>query len=65
MEKGEKVAVDLIGKDGNAFNILGLTMRALRKGGYTDEEVKAYEREATAGDYDNLLQVTMRWVDVI
>ena len=57
------VKVKLIGEDGNAFYILGKTIKALKKAGY-DNLAKQYEMEATAGDYDQLLQVTMKYVEV-
>lgn len=58
------VEVQLVGTDGNAFAILGKVQRALRQAGVSDEEVQAYYDEATSGDYDNLLAVTCRWVEV-
>jgi len=58
------IEVQLSGEDGNAYVILGLVQRALRRGGATNEEVRAYFAEATADDYDHLLQVTMAWVVV-
>lgn len=57
------VTVQLTGKDGNAFNIIGLVSRALRRAGYADQ-VAAFQKEATSGDYDNLLATAMRWVEV-
>lgn len=53
------VHVELVGQDGNAFSIMGRVMRAMRRAGCTPEEVAAYQAEATSGDYDHLLQVTM------
>jgi len=64
-EKREKPAVRLVGEDGNAFAIMGRVTRALRKAGYASDDVSEYRREAMSGDYNNLLSVTMRWVDVI
>lgn len=58
------VTVPLSGQDGNAFAILGRTQRALRNAGVDEAEIDAYFTEATNGDYDHLLQTTMRWVDV-
>ena len=58
-----KPIVRLIGEDGNAFTIIGRVVRALRKAGYSEEEVREYRKDATSGDYDNLLRVTMEWVN--
>lgn len=33
-------------------------------GGKSEEEVQLFLREATAEDYDHLLETVMRWVDV-
>ena len=59
----EKPKVTLIGEDGNAFAILGKVKKALQKAGLK-EEAKKYMEEAMSGDYDNLLRVTMEYVDV-
>ena len=59
-----KPAVKLIGQDGNAFSIMGRVKQALRRSGADKEYVDKYLNEATAGDYDNLLVVTMKYVDV-
>lgn len=58
------INVRLIGRDGNAFAVLGLVQRELKKAGVSAEEVKAFFSEATSGDYDNLLATCMRWVNV-
>jgi len=58
------VTVKLTGNDGNAFSIMGQVTRALRKAGASREEEQAFVTEATAGDYDHLLQTAMKWVEV-
>ena len=62
--KRVKPTVELSGNDGNAFSIMARVQKALRRAGYTAEEVDQYLKEAKSGDYDHLLQVTMKWVDV-
>ena len=62
--KYPNVTVKLIGNDGNAFFILGSVIRALRSANVSEAEISVYKKEAQSGDYDNLLQVTMKWVDV-
>lgn len=57
------VSVKLIGEDGNAYAILGKVSKALRRAGYK-QEAEDYLKEATSGDYDNLLKVTMDYVEV-
>lgn len=59
-----EVSLKLTGEDGNAFAILGRVRQALRAAGVERAEIDRYVAEATAGDYDHLLQTTMCWVDV-
>ena len=58
------VKVKLIGEDGNAFAILGKVSKELRKAGFDDKFINEYMDQATSGDYDNLLQTTMAYVEV-
>jgi len=53
----------LVGEDGNAFNILGLVSKALKKNGQPNL-AKEFMQEATSGDYDHLLETAMEYVDV-
>mgnify|MGYP001210668926 CR=1 FL=1 len=64
MIKYPQVKVQLTGEDGNAFFIISKVRSALKRAGASEEEVKAFCDEATSGDYDNVLQTCMRWVDV-
>jgi hypothetical protein len=59
-----KVHVRLVGKDGNAFAILGRCQRAAKEAGLSKEEISQFFAEATAGDYDHLLATAIRWFDV-
>ncbi len=59
------VEVKLVGEDGNAFAIMGRVVKAMRKAGVSQAEIKEYENEAMSGDYDHLLQTTMEWVEVL
>ena len=53
----DRPELELCGRDGNAFAILGLAMRAARGAGWTKERIAEFRTEATAGDYNNLLRV--------
>jgi hypothetical protein len=57
-----KAKMKLVGEDGNAFFIMGRTRGAMKKAGVSEEVMSAYQKEAMAGDYDNLLQVTMKYI---
>ena len=59
-----KPTVKLTGKDGNAFSIMGRVKKALRQAGADQEYIDRYLGEATSGDYDYLLSVSMKYVDV-
>ena len=59
-----KPKVKLIGRNGNAFAILGNCQKALRKAGWDKEQVKAFMDEATSGDYNHLLATEMTYCDV-
>ncbi len=58
------VEVELIGRDGNAFFIIGRVQKALKRVGVPAEEVTAFREEATSGDYNNVLTTAMKWVTV-
>ena len=60
--KHPEVQVDLIGRDGNAFAILGRVRTAMRDAGVSNKDIEAFTKEATSGDYDHLLATVMRWV---
>jgi len=56
--------VELVGQDGNAFAILGRVKRAMREAGVDPTVIKEFMAEATAGDYDHLLQTVMDYCEV-
>ena len=54
----------LIGKDGNAFNILGICRRAMLSHRLPQSEIDKFTQEATSGNYDHLLCTCMDWFNV-
>jgi hypothetical protein len=64
MPKFPEIEVQLVGQDGNAFNILGLVQRAMRRAGVEQSEIDAFIAEATADDYDHLLRTVVATVSV-
>jgi len=60
----ERPVLKLIGQDGNAFNTLGLALRAARRAGWSQAQMDEYKSKATSGDYNDLLTVTMEYFDV-
>ena len=45
----------LVDNGENAFTILGETVRVLQMSDHSEEEIKAYVREATSSDYEHLI----------
>tara|TARA_R100001530_G_scaffold49309_1_gene36884 strand:- start:1 stop:204 length:204 start_codon:yes stop_codon:yes gene_type:complete len=58
------IDVQLTGEDGNAFAILGAVVKGLKKAGASPVEIDEFQQEAMSGDYNHLLRVCMRWVNV-
>ena len=58
------VTIKLSENDGNAFLIIGRVVRALKYGGATKEQCDEFTKEATSGDYENVLKTCMKWVNV-
>lgn len=48
--------------EGNAFAIMGAVRRALKQAGQGDK-VAEYIKRALSGDFDNLLAVSLEYVD--
>ena len=59
------ITVQLSDYDGNAFSIMSVVRKALRRAGASKEEQDLYFKQATAGDYNQLLATTMEWVEVV
>lgn len=56
-----EISVQLSGRDGNSFMVLGLCQKAARRAGLPEAEIEAFAEEATKGDYDHLIQTAMKW----
>lgn len=55
----KKLNLKLVGKDGNAFFLLGYARSEAKKKGWTDDEIKKLMDDAKSGDYQHLLSVLM------
>ncbi len=62
--KYPNITVKLVGRDGNAFVILGLCKQAMRRAKVPASEIAEFVKEATSGNYDHLLSTCMNWVCV-
>lgn len=64
MTTEQKPVVRLVGRDGNAFAIMGACQKAARQAGWSAERITALLTDMRAGDYDHLLQVALTHFDV-
>ena len=62
--KYPEVEVELMGTGGNAFALIGVVRKALKKAEVSQEEIGEFVDEATSGDYNHLLRTCMSWVNV-
>lgn len=63
--KYPNVSVELEkGEDGNPFMVVGHVRMALKRAGVDSGEIDEFSEEALSGDYDNVLQIAVKWVDV-
>jgi hypothetical protein len=59
MNTKNKVKLELVGLDGNAYFLMGAFQRAARQQGWTKEEIKVVLDDCMSGDYNHLLSVLM------
>jgi len=55
--------LQLVGLDGNAWSIIGATMRAMRRAGFSSQAQHEMSEDATSGDYNHVIQTAMFWTD--
>ena len=53
----------LVGVDGNAFCVIAYTKNAMRKAGFTRQQMAEYQNEVTQLDYDYLIVKSMDILD--
>ena len=57
--------VNILGRDGNAFAIIGACRKAAKAAGFSSDEIKSITDEMMAGDYNHLLATAMEYFDVV
>ncbi len=57
------ITVEIIGQDGNVFNLLAICKTAMRRN-RIQSQWPEFHKEATSGDYDHALQTIMAWFNV-
>ena len=64
MPKYPTITVKLVGQDSNAFNLLGICRRAMKRAHLPEPEIEAFTTEATSSDYNHLLITCTEWFNV-
>lgn len=59
----EKPKCQLIGQDGNIFNLMGIASRALNRAGMRDESKEMCDRITSSKSYDEALGIIMEYVE--
>ena len=64
----EKPTVKLTAIDSNAFTLIGMTIKALsryhRGTAECNEIIQLFQKEATSGDYDHVIQTILEFCEV-
>jgi hypothetical protein len=59
-----KPTVQLIGQDGNVFNLIGLSVKALKKAGLKDQATELTNKCFEAEDYNQVLNIINEYLEV-
>ena len=58
------IEVQLIGEDGNALEIVGRVIRAMKREGVPMEVLNEFRAEALSGDYNHVLNTVQKYVSI-
>ncbi len=64
MPKYSEITVQLVGQDSNAYNLLGICRRAMKRAHLPESEIEAFTTEATSSNYDYLLATVCEYFNV-
>lgn len=64
MGNKDKPVVQLIGKDGNVFNLIGIVRRALVDNGLEKEAKEMVERAYKSQSYEEVLSMFSEYVEI-
>lgn len=59
------VEVTLLGEDGNIFNLLSITTRALKRKGFNDEALEMTKRVYSSKSYSEALSIIYEYVEEV
>lgn len=60
-----KIQVRLIGEDGNIFNLVGITSKALEKNGQRQESTEMKNKVFSSKSYEEALAIISDYVDIV
>ena len=60
----KKPVVQLVGQDGNVFNLIGICSRALKKAGRMEEAKAMQQRVFSCGSYTEALSIMSEYVEI-
>jgi len=60
----DKPEVELIGEDGNVFNLIGIVAKALKNAGYKEYAKEMQERAMNCESYDDVLNLFSEYVHI-
>jgi hypothetical protein len=63
MSNKPKPKVQLVGKDGNVFNLIGICSKALKRAGQHEEAKELQNRVMSCGSYDEALCIMLEYVE--
>jgi two-component SAPR family response regulator len=63
MDNKTKPKVQLVGQDGNVFNLLGICVKALKKAGQYKEAQELQKRVLAGGSYAEALSIMLEYVE--
>jgi hypothetical protein len=63
MSNKRKPQVQLVGQDGNVFNLMGICVRALKRVDQHDEAKELQKRVMSCNSYDEALVIMLDYID--
>ena len=65
MNNNEKPKAEIIGADGNVFNLIGICSKALKRAGYREQADEMTHRVMSSKSYDDALSIMTEYVDPV
>ena len=60
-----RIEVELVGQDGNIFNIVGIVTREMKRNGLQKESEELNNRVFGAESYEDALRIMSEYVDIV